>query len=265
MDVKLYKPKSEILRKYMIGFCFVNKGDERKEYVIYPNNYTSLSISTEAVLHLREGVLGVSSIEKGPTTIAYISQYKEPIKIKYSSSPVNQMVLFFKPFGINHFISNISEYMPDVLTTQFSPFKDLEPTLECILAIESRSIQLEVIELYLLSIFHQQNDQFLHNILEQVEKGIPKSDIAIRNNVTVPYVENHFQSTLGKSIMEYQTIKKQRHILQVQEKYEEHELLFFDDLFLRESELLKRIDSPDSLDKLFSDLDFNPQRYWFIL
>lgn len=265
MDVKLYKPKSDLLKKHIVGFCFINKGDEVKEYIISPNNYTTLSISTQSVMHLRDGVLGVSSVEECPNTVAYISQYKVPLKLKYSSSPVNQLVLFFKPFGVNHFVLNIADYMPEVLTTQFCPFKDLEPTLECILSIENRTIQLEIIELYLLSIFYQRNDSFFCKILEQVDKGISKSDIAIRNNVSVTYLDNYFHSVLGKSIAEYILIQKQQNLLRQCTIEKEDDFLYFDDLFLKESELLKRVDTTEFHDLLFSNLDFNPQRLWFVL
>ncbi|MDR2222869.1 MAG: hypothetical protein LBE34_09010 [Flavobacteriaceae bacterium] len=265
MDVKLYKPKSKVLAEYIVGFCFVNKGDEVKEYIIYPNNFTSVSITSRAAVYLRDGVLGISSIEEGPVTVAYISQYNQPIQLKYSSSPVDQLVVFFKPYGVNHFILNIDDYLPEAFSTQFCPFEDLGPTLECILTIPHRHVQLEVLELYLLSIFYKREEPAFYRMLEQVNQGMSKKEIAENNKISTEFIDIYFKGMIGKTIDEYNDIRDHRQLLHTDLVETDFELLFFDDLFVKESELLKRIEDPEYIDKIFSHLDFNPQRMWFVL
>src|SRR5690554_7079873 len=126
MKLDFYKPKNKILQKYIEGYYFISEDKKGKQvkYFIFLNNFCVLSVNQNAKVELKENSYFVSSAKTDEILADIVVRYIEPIEVVYENV-VDEITIYFKPLGINHFIDNPSIFRQASLTN-FVPFTDFE-------------------------------------------------------------------------------------------------------------------------------------------
>ena len=105
MEIKFFKPKNEILQKYIEGYYFLtnSKTDLPVEYYTFPNNYSIISIIENSEVIYSENRAIVKEKKGTPLNSDLICHYKKPIKLCYEGN-INEITFYFKPLGLNAFL-----------------------------------------------------------------------------------------------------------------------------------------------------------------
>lgn len=108
MELKFFKPKSEILQHYMEGYYFLTnkKSDPIVEYFNFPSNFSIISLIENAEIVYGENQGIIKENQGNILTSDLICHYKKPIKLSYEGN-INELTFYFKPLGLNAFLTNL--------------------------------------------------------------------------------------------------------------------------------------------------------------
>ena len=246
MEIKFFKPKSQILQQYLEGFYFlINKEDDPTiEYFTFPNNYSILSVLENAEIIYSENQ-GLIKEKKGNFICSdLICHYKKPIKISYEGN-INELTFYFKPLGLNAFLpKSLNNYLNDFFSN-FIPFDDYSSTFTAILRETNFDKKCQMIEDYWLSKLVGFNHSFLFDVvldLKDTQNDYSIGHLAKKYNTSRQNLTKHFETNIGKSPSDFKKIHRFRKALksQINKKSNENMAsLSYDLLFYDQSHLTK--------------------------
>ena len=246
MEIKFYKPKNKILQLYIEGYYFLTnkKEDPIIEYFTFPNNFSIISIIENAEIIYSEN-RGIIKENKGSILCSdLICHYKKPIKLSYEGT-INELTFYFKPLGLNAFLSKSLCHYTTNFFSSFIPFDDYKATFSKILNEKDLEIRIEMIENYWLSKFVGFNHPFLNNIisnLKDLDIDYSISDLAKKHSISRQNLTKHFEANLCKSPSEFKKIQRFRDALKsnISKKSTDNlTSLSYDLLFYDQSHLIK--------------------------
>lgn len=242
MEVKFYKPRNKILRKYIQGYYFILEGNENESvsYWTFPNNYNIVSIAQNISLKKRNNKIIITpSGEKNIfSNITY--RYNTPIEIFYEK-PLNEITIYFKPLGLNFFIDSVEIFYSKDNTKEieFDPFSDYKKEMEIILGIREREKQIEKLESYWLSKFVDKDFSMLEELIEDIETNTKIEEVAIKHKISRQYLNKLFQKNIGKSPSEYRKIHRFRKSIINKNQVKNLTELSYENLFYDQSHFIK--------------------------
>lgn len=138
MNLDFFVPKSKILQKYIEGYYFIaqNENSNSFNYWTFPNNYFILSISQNSEIVIEKSKLIVKPTTQENIVVNYVASYTKPIEVLYEK-PVNEITIYFKPFGIGQFIENPEPLFKNKNASNFSPFSDFTHKMKEIFLLEN--------------------------------------------------------------------------------------------------------------------------------
>ena len=246
MEIKFFKPKNEILQKYIEGYYFLNnsKSDLPVEYYTFPNNYSIISIIENAEIIYLENQ-GIIKEKSGDNFISdLICHYKKPIKLRYEGN-INEITFYFKPLGLNAFLNKSLCHYTNDFFSNFIPFEDYKNVFSTILKENDLDKRIDQIENYWLSKLKDFQHPFLNQMiidLKDTQRDYSISDLAIKHNTTRQNLTKHFESNLCKSPSDFKKIQRFREALKSQiNSRTKNNLtsLSYDMLFYDQSHLIK--------------------------
>ena len=246
MEIKFFKPKNEILQKYIEGYYFLNnsKSDLPVEYYTFPNNYSIISIIENAEIIYLENQ-GIIKEKSGDNFISdLICHYKKPIKLRYEGN-INEITFYFKPLGRNAFLNKSLCHYTNDFFSNFIPFEDYKNVFSTILKENDLDKRIDQIENYWLSKLKDFQHPFLNQMiidLKDTQSDYSISDLAIKHNTTRQNLTKHFESNLCKSPSDFKKIQRFREALKSQiNSQTKNNLtsLSYDMLFYDQSHLIK--------------------------
>lgn len=246
MEIKFFKPKNEILQKYIEGYYFLNnsKSDLPVEYYTFPNNYSIISIIENAEIIYLENQ-GIIKEKSGDNFISdLICHYKKPIKLRYEGN-INEITFYFKPLGLNAFLNKSLCHYTNDFFSNFIPFEDYKNVFSTILKENELDKRIDQIENYWLSKLKDFQHPFLNQMiidLKDTQRDYSISDLAIKHNTTRQNLTKHFESNLCKSPSDFKKIQRFREALKSQiNSRTKNNLtsLSYDMLFYDQSHLIK--------------------------
>lgn len=246
MEIKFYKPKSEILQNYLEGYYFLTnkKSDTIVEYFTFPNNYSIVSIVENAEIIYSENQ-GVIVENKGaPLTSDLICSYKKPIKLSYEGN-INEVTFYFKPLGLNAFLDKSLCHYTTAFFANFIPFSDYKKVFSAILSEPDLDKRIELIENYWLSKLKGFQHSFLNEVIDDLKDN--QNDYSILNlankyKTSRQNLTKHFEANLCKSPSDFKKIQRFRNALKNNiSKTSKDNLtsLSYDLLFYDQSHLIK--------------------------
>jgi len=235
MELAFYKPRNQILQKYIKGYYFItdDQTDKSLTYRTFPNNYTILSSNQNANVVLSENKIAVVPSAEKKISTNLVFHYTNPIEIYYDCS-INEITLYFKPLGLNHFFDgDLDFFLEGKNLEHFNPYPDFKEKMEDIFNCETREEQIDKLESYWLSKLLEKDFVLLREILTAVEQEIIINDIAKKHHFTRQYINKLFTRNLGKSPTEYRKIHRFRNAMQMRNHSRNlsalsHETLFYD-------------------------------------
>lgn len=267
MKLDFYKPKNEILKKYIEGYYFISEDKNQKtiKYWTFPNNYCIFSVYQNTNEEFAENQFIITSSKQKNIVAGLVSRYSKPIEIVYEN-PVNEITIYFKPLGINQFIEN-----PDIFKqsqiSNFIPFPDYKEKMESVFNTTNREQQIEQLENYWLSKFVKKDLTLIEQILADVEADLKIDDIAEKHNFSRRYINTLFSKHIGKTPSEYRKIYRFRNTLQEAKKAKNlthlsHNNLFYDQAhFIKDFKKLTNI-NPSSF---FKNVDTEKGNVWLFI
>lgn len=246
MEIKFFKPKNEVLQKYIEGYYFLtnSKSDLPLEYYTFPNNYSIISIIENSEVIYSENKAIVKEKKGTPLSSDLICHYKKPIKLSYEGN-INEITFYFKPLGLNAFLEKSLCHYTNDFFSNFIPFDDYKEIFTSILKENNLDKKTELIENYWLSKLKDFQHPFLNQMiidLKDTQRDYSISDLAKKYNTTRQNLTKHFESNLCKSPSDFKKIQRFREALKSQiNSQTKNNLtsLSYDMLFYDQSHLIK--------------------------
>lgn len=234
MSITFYKPKSDLLSRYIEGFYFISEHDTLKsnQYWTFPSNFCLATICQDTELIPEENKITIRrSIHKRVDSFLFYN-ISRPINVTYEE-PRNELTIYFKPLAIFHFFPKVSFSSAADHFENFNPYPDYQSNIQDLLKMNNKDEQAHLLEKYLISKLCNPKLEKMQNILQKVEEGWKLNDIAESMGMSRQYLHRTFLKYMGKSPSLYKRIHRFRQVtssLQTNEKFISlsHENLFFD-------------------------------------
>lgn len=262
-----YKPQSELLSRHIEGYYFMNQKDDYPfQYYTFPNNFCILTLMKNASLEIKghDVLISRSHIPAQISSLTY--HYKTQLSVQYLQ-PVEELTVYFKPNGINHFINNMTDFYRAESMVSFDPYEDFKSVFFKIFDLESRTSQIEYLENQLTSLFCEQKDILIENLLSDLGSDLSIEDIAQKHKISRQYLNQYFKLKIGKSPSEFRKVSRFRKLLESYKNKEKsltqisYDHLFFDQShFNRDFKAMTKLNPKEFLAK--TDLD--QQNKWLI-
>lgn len=204
MKIKLFEPESEMLKKYIDFFYFINRNEVENDesYMVFPNIKTCVSIFEKTEL-IVDDFLIIKENKRIDFVSVIDNNNSKPELVTYSGA-INEVCIGFKPLGINHFlIKDLDYYLESRIANNFNPYDDYKSEM---LNVFSKNTIVEkqiTLEKYLLSKFKKFEHPFLNavvfDMLMENNGNLNINQIAKNNNITVKTLIKHFNRHIGKS------------------------------------------------------------------
>lgn len=239
MKLDFYKPRNEILQKHIEGYYFISEDKKARniKYFTFPNNYCILSVNRNAKVQLEDGKYFISSTADKNITADLVCRYTEPIEVIYKNA-VDEITIYFKPLGINHFINTPNTFKQPVIA-DFDPFPDYKERMELIFRQPGRAIQIELLENYWLSKLKEKDLEDVRAMLTDIETDLKIEDIASKYDVSRKHINALFLKYTGKPPSEYRRIHRFRKTLLEYKKSKNLTTLSHGSFFYDQSHLIK--------------------------
>lgn len=268
MQLDFYRPKNEILKKYIEGYYFISPTPKHQTitYWTFPNNYFIVSVNRGASIEMTERNIIISNSDQDNIISDFVTHYTSPIEVIYTDA-VPEITIYFKPLGINYFVDKADKFFKEKNALNFNPFSDFDEVMKRIFMLEDRSQQIEMFEQFWLSKFLQKDFQLIEQILFDLESEMNIVEIAAKYNFSRQYLNTLCVKHIGKSPSEYRKIHRFRAALQRKKNTKNLTHLTFDSLFYDQSHMIKDFKTLTKLNpnSFFKHVDVEKANIWFFI
>lgn len=268
MQMEFYKPKNQILQRYIEGYYFISHSESSPplHYWTFPNNFFIVSVNANTELEIADNKIIIKQSRQKNLTANYVSRYTTPIEVSYEGA-VKEITIYFKPLGINHFIANADEFLHQKSAMDFNPFPDFVATMTTILQHADRELQQNQLEQYWLSKVGIVQLSLIEQVVADVEADLKIEEIARKHNFSRQYLNKLFTQALGKSPTEYRKIHRFRNAITKRKQIDNLTKLSYESLFYDQSHLIKDFKklakvSPNSF---FKKVDTAKEYIWLFI
>lgn len=239
MKLEFYKPKNDLLKKYIEGYYFIseNKTASAVKYFTFPNNFCIISAIQNANIFTENGFFGISNYDGRNIISDFVCRYSEPVEICYEH-PLNEITIYFKPLGINYFLDNPNLFKASQII-DFIPFVDFNEKMESMFNELNRDRQIELLENYWLSKFVMRDFTLIEQIISDLESDLKIEEIADKYNFTRQYINKIFSKSVGKTPSEFRKIHRFRNSLSEIKMAKNLTQLSHDNLFFDQAHFIK--------------------------
>lgn len=240
MQIQFYKPRNEILKKYIEGYYFISSSNTSKtlHYLTFPNNFFIISAMSNADLCLSDQKIIVKESPKENFVANYVSRYTSPIEVQCQGR-FNEVTIYFKPLGINQFIADVEPLFIHKSDTDFNPFPDFSAKMLDILKLEDSAHQQNELEKYWLSKFYRVDLSLLEKVIADVETDLKIDDIAQKYQYSRQYLNKLFKRSVGKTPIEFRKVHRFRNVIAKRKDVRNLTTLSYENLFYDQSHLIK--------------------------
>lgn len=268
MVIDFYTPQSDILKKYIVGYYFLNaaKNEIPINYWTFPNNFCILSVNINSTATYTDNKINVVPEYNNLVTSHLVYRYVKPIEINIIP-PVSEITIYFKPLGLINFVNDLTGFFKQKDKYNFSPFQDFEANMSAIFKVKSIEEQTKMLEQYWISKLNNKKFALLENILFAVDNGVSVEDIAKTQNYTRQYILKLFQSHIGKSISEYRKINRFRNSLIKKNSKTHLTELAYDNEYYDQSHFIKDFKDLTALKPttFFKNVDIDKPTIWHFI
>jgi len=246
MQIQFFKPQNTTLQNYIEGYYFlINKENETTTpYLTFPNNNSILSVYENTENCFSENKAVVKGKKNNSFNSDLICHYKKPIEIHIEGN-VKELAFYFKPLGLNAFLSKQLHTYTNDSFSNFNPYDDFKETMVSILKMENIEESRQKIEEYWMTKLVGFEHPFLHKAiarLQHLEDEISISDLAKECHTSRQNLIKNFDKHLCKNPSEFRKIHRFREALKSYSKASKQNnltQLSFDMFFYDQSHLIK--------------------------
>lgn len=246
MKLEFYKPKNKLLHPYMEGYYFLTKleSEPTVEYLTFPNNFSIISVYQNTEIEFLENKVIINGKKNNPFSSDLICHYKKPINV-VCKGELHEVTFYFKPLGLNAFLSKPLCNFTNDFFSNFIPFEDY--TLEMLSILKEKDIEKkrDLIENYWLSKLIDFKHPFLHEVIDDLTNAnndYSISELASKYKTSRQNLNKHFETHLCKTPSDFRKIQRFREALKskINKKSVENLTALSNDLlFYDQSHLIK--------------------------
>ncbi|WP_343604351.1 helix-turn-helix domain-containing protein [Fluviicola sp.] len=266
--IPFYKPKSEILKKYIDGYYFMSEKEilQSNRYWSFPNNYCIATVCQNAHVISENNKISISSSNHKRLASDFYYNNSFPVEIFYEK-PRNEITVYFKPLGIHHFLNEIQFEVHKDSLSDFMPYPDYLPEMEKILNMENEAEKLTAIEHYWLSKLLDKNFELFEPVLCDIECGTKISEIAKKMNISRQHFHKLFFKNIGKSPSDYKKTHRFKSIIESQKKVKDFTGLSYDNSFYDQPHFNKDFKNLTGINpgSFFKKVDTKDSNFWLFV
>ncbi|TPD67210.1 helix-turn-helix domain-containing protein [Flavobacterium microcysteis] len=247
MQLQYFRPKNKLLSQYLEGYYFLEKERDEPtvEYFTFPNNFSIVSVITDAQIVMDDKGAFVEEKKEAAFLSTLICHYKKPFKVHYEGK-IREVTFYFKPLGLNAFISKPLEHYLENSYSSFAPFEDYETTLKSILNENNKEEQRNQIEKYWLSKLIGFENPLIQDVLLELTENAEEASIeklAVKHHTSRQNIARQFHIHVGKTPSEFRKIQRFRETMAKNTKLANKDkgkgTLSYDSSFYDQSHLIK--------------------------
>lgn len=197
MEIKVYKPQSFLLQQYIECFYTLKRNPNEKDiaYAAFPSIFSIICLNAEATLKSTgKGNLTFIHNPNNKLTTSLMCDYEHSGWVRYKGA-ADEIVIYFKPLGINQFLEKPLRKYVNFFVVDFKPFDDYQQAIGDIFRIHNDDDRIRALENYWLSKHKGFEHALLHRVVAEMMQESPSSSIsetAIRNGISRTTLVKHF-------------------------------------------------------------------------
>ncbi len=228
MKIKIYKPKNQILQKYIECFYTLRRNENGKDitYFGFPSNTIFLTLCNNSKITVNQNNLTIENFECNQINSILIIDNQKKASTTYKGK-INEITIYFKPLGINAFIEKpLINYIKNTIS-DFYPFCDYATALSNVFKIDDDDSKIEFLENYLASKLIGFEHIFLNKAIEKIlnEDKINVSELANYLNTSRTTFHKQFLRHIGYSPSQFIKIERFRNAIKIFTKNSNEEQL----------------------------------------
>lgn len=268
MKLDFYRPLAPVLQEYIQGYYFISESNDPEllHYWTFPNNYTILSIHQNAKTEFQANKIVVSKINDNKISADLVIHYTKSLEVIYQAA-VNEITVYFKPLGIQKFMSSDMSFLQKNWSGNFKPFSDFEEVMQHLFSIPDRQKQIELFENYWISKFREKDVSFIQNILVDVEAGLKIEEIAEKYGFSRQHISKLFKENMGKTLSEYKKIHQFRSTLKKNMKVKNLTELAYENSYYDQSHFIRNFKELTQIKPtaFFTKVDIEKENIWLYI
>jgi AraC-like DNA-binding protein len=196
MEVKTFIPQNPLLRNYIECFYTLTRrpGEKDDVYIAFPNVLSILCLHRQTKIELIESVRTLSPCPHREIESNLICHIDSAEQIRYRGE-TDEIVIYFKPLGINAFLDKELRQYVDSAVAGFNPFEDYHSKMAEIFLLETGAARIGALEDYWLSKHVGFEHPFLPRIVGEMmenESAFSLSEIARKTGISRTTLVKHF-------------------------------------------------------------------------
>ena len=219
MKVTLYKPKNALLQKYIECFYTLKRDSAEKSvtYMGFPSLYSMICLNKQADVRVtKDYKVYISHNPDKLIQTRLLRKFDYGGQVKYEGE-ADEIVIYFKPLGLNAFLEYHSKYYQSNCFIEFNPFEDFKLKMSEIFLSVNEENRIQLLEHYWLSKFKGFEHPFLHQVIEKImDEGDATaiSKIAFEKGVSRTTLIKHFMLQTGITPAKFRKIVRFRNAME---------------------------------------------------
>lgn len=215
---KVFKPKSEILRKYISEFTILKKDHFSPiKYFALPHDKAVISFFNQTKLSYNDFILELDRERKNSPLIIGCGKYTTPLFLDYKNF-IDEVAINFTPTGINYFFDEDFEKIAPAPVQFINNNNWIEFSNK--MFEKDKDQRIDYLERFLLSELRNKKIFRIENIVNklQSDKTLKIKDIAIKMNISERTINRLSHKYLGCSPKDFKKIVRFRSALSMKTK-----------------------------------------------
>jgi AraC-like DNA-binding protein len=218
MEIKVYKPQSEALKKIIDCFYILRheKDGANTTYITFPSVFTIVSLSPQVKEFRRQNRILNKSDKSVTLDSTLVCKFSKPRCYEYEGEIV-EITIYFKPLGLNSLLDKELCVYADEGIPQFIPFSDFTEAVLKIFTVQSDKKKIAALEKYLLSKFKGFDHPFLVKLINDLSDELffetSLAGLAKKNHIIPKTMLKHFEKHICKTPSTFRKIVRFRNAL----------------------------------------------------
>src|SRR5690606_19451306 len=193
MEFIFTKPKDKILGEHIKVYYILDKRTKTpSRYFTFTNNYTILSFLFNASVEKSGDKIKIFETP-GKSTLSFSTNYVRLWEVHYLDK-VDEVTIYFKPFGIHHFFDDGGVFIKEENVLGFKTGDSLKNDLQFI--VENYNDVGNNLERYFSLRFVKKKDELLQNILQELDGNDTVENIAAKLGISLQYLTKYFKKQM---------------------------------------------------------------------
>lgn len=217
MKVKLYEPQNTLLQKYIKCFYILQRRPDDKgiTYISFPSIFTMACLNADSKIEMLENNLTITHCPDNKLEMTLTRNFEYSGWIRYKGA-ADEIVIYFKPLGINAFLEKDLKHYIQSFFVKFNPFVDYQKAMLDFFLIDDQEARIQSLENYWLSKHRGFEHPFLQNVVDEImNEDEPSSlaEVAQKNGISRMTLNKHFDLHIGTTPSQFRKIVRFRNAM----------------------------------------------------